>query len=64
MSNAERIRQMSDTELTVFLNEWAKKHYEWQCDHDETYFWLIDTMSAIYPEQPRLRRPLYPISWD
>ena len=32
MTNADRIRAMSDEELAEFLGDWAQRHRAWMCD--------------------------------
>lgn len=41
MTNAQRIRAMSDEELAYFLAyTWATSSKAWQKDHGETLHWL------------------------
>lgn len=41
MTNADRIRAMSDEELGVFLAEWAEKPWAWKRDSEgECLAWL------------------------
>lgn len=40
MTNADRIRQMDECELTDFLNQWAKTPLAWKKDPGETLYWL------------------------
>ena len=40
MTNADRIRVMSDEELADFLNQWGTSTRAWQKDHGETLYWL------------------------
>ena len=40
MTNADRIRSMSDEELAQFLNQWGTSTRAWQKDKGETMYWL------------------------
>ena len=40
MTNADRIRAMTDEELAYFLNQWGVSTRAWQKDHGETLYWL------------------------
>ena len=40
MTNADRIRAMSDEELAEFLNQWGTSTRAWQKDPGETLYWL------------------------
>ena len=40
MTNAQKIRSMSDEELADFLNQWGTSTRAWQKDHGETLYWL------------------------
>ena len=40
MTNADRIRSMSDEELAQFLNQWGTSTSAWQKDKGETMYWL------------------------
>ena len=40
MTNADRIRSMSDEELADFLNQWGTSTRAWQKDPGETLYWL------------------------
>lgn len=41
MTNADRIRAMSDEELAEFLGDWAQRHRAWMCDSQgECLAWL------------------------
>ena len=41
LSNADRIRVMSDEELAEFLGDWAQRHRAWTCDSQgECLAWL------------------------
>ena len=43
MTNADRIRSISDEELADFLNQWGTSTRAWQKDHGETLYWLQQT---------------------
>ena len=43
MTNADRIRAMSDEELADFLNQWGTSTRAWQKDPGETLYWLQQT---------------------
>lgn len=40
MTNADRIRSMSDEELAQFLNQWGASTRAWQKDKGATMYWL------------------------
>ena len=40
MTNADRIRSISDEELADFLNQWGTSTRAWQKDPGETLYWL------------------------
>ena len=40
MTNADRIRAMSDEELADLLNQWGTSTRAWQKDPGETLYWL------------------------
>ena len=40
MTNADRIRAMSDEELAELLNQWGTSTRAWQKDPGETLYWL------------------------
>ena len=40
MTNADRIRAMSDEELDIFLSEWAQKPWAWEGDAGVVEHWL------------------------
>ena len=40
MTNADRIRAMTDEELADFLNQWGTSTRAWQKDPGETLYWL------------------------
>ena len=41
VTNADRIRAMSDEELAEFLGDWAQRHMAWMCDSQgECLAWL------------------------
>ena len=41
LTNADRIRAMSDEELAEFLGNWAQRHLVWMCDSQgECLAWL------------------------
>ena len=39
-TNADRIRAMSDEELSELLNQWGTSTRAWQKDKGETMYWL------------------------
>ena len=43
MTNADRIRAMTDEELADFLNQWGTSTRAWQKDPGETLYWLQQT---------------------
>ena len=43
MTNADRIRSISDEELADFLNQWGTSTRAWQKDPGETLYWLQQT---------------------
>ena len=43
MTNADRIRSISDEELADFLNQWGTSTRAWQKDPGETLYWLQKT---------------------
>ena len=43
LTNADRIRAMSDEELADFLNQWGTSTRAWQKDPGETLYWLQQT---------------------
>ena len=43
MTNADRIRSMTDEELADFLNQWGTSTRAWQKDPGETLYWLQQT---------------------
>jgi hypothetical protein len=40
VTNADRIRSMSDEELAAFLSEWAERSLAWYGEYGETLDWL------------------------
>ena len=40
LTNAQKIRDMSDEELADFLNQWGTSTRAWQKDPGETLYWL------------------------
>lgn len=40
ITNADRIRDMSDEELAELLNQWGTSTRAWQKDKGETMYWL------------------------
>ena len=40
MTNADKIRSMTDEELADFLNQWGTSTRAWQKDPGETLYWL------------------------
>ena len=40
MTNADRIRSMTDEELADLLNQWGTSTRAWQKDPGETLYWL------------------------
>ena len=40
MTNAQKIRSMSDEELAEFLNQWGTSTRAWQKDKGETMYWV------------------------
>ena len=46
MTNADRIRAMSDDELADFLNQWGTSTRAWQKDKGETMYWLQQPSEA------------------
>ena len=40
MTNADRIRSMTDEELADFLNQWGTSTRAWQKDPGETLYWI------------------------
>ena len=40
MTNADRIRSMTDEELAELLNQWGTSTRAWQKDKGETMYWL------------------------
>ena len=43
MTNAQKIRAMSDEELADFLDQWGTSTRAWQKDPGETLYWLQQT---------------------
>ena len=43
MTNADRIRSISDEELADFLNQWGTSTRAWQKNKGETLYWLQQT---------------------
>ena len=43
MTNADRIRAMTDEELADFLNQWGTSTRAWQKGPGETLYWLQQT---------------------
>ena len=43
LTNADRIRAMTDEELADFLNQWGTSTRAWQKDPGETLYWLQQT---------------------
>ena len=40
LTNADRIRSMSNKNLAIFLCEWEQKPWAWKRDTGETQYWL------------------------
>ena len=51
MTNADRIRSMSDEELAVFLGDWARTPWAWkQDDLGECLYWLQQPADKYIPK--------------
>ena len=52
MTNADRIRSISDEELADFLNQWGTSTRAWQKDPGETLYWLQQTAGEEDKHEP------------
>ena len=52
MTNADRIRSISDEELADFLNQWGTSTRAWQKDPGETLYWLQQTSGEEDKHEP------------
>lgn len=50
LTNADRIRDMSDEELATFLSEWAERCLAWYGEYGETLAWLEQPVKEAHDE--------------
>ena len=52
LTNAQKIRAMTDEELADFLNQWGTSTRAWQKDPGETLYWLQQTAGEEDKHEP------------
>lgn len=51
MTNADKIRAMTDDELAYFLNQWGTATRAWQKYYGETLYWLQQPVEVDHEDK-------------